>query len=56
MPDIDFKNIQGPKSSKQDNFQEMCSQIVLRECPEAKPVEGSGDDRGEVSDGRDCFS
>lgn len=46
MPDVDFKSIKGPKSSKQDNFQEMCSQLVLREHPETKPVEGAGGDGG----------
>ncbi len=43
---IDFYQISGPKSSKQDNFQEMCSQLVLREYPEAKPIDGIGGDAG----------
>lgn len=43
---IDFHKISGPKSSKQDNFQELCSQLVLREYPEAKPIEGVGGDAG----------
>lgn len=43
---IDFHQISGPKSSKQDNFQELCSQLVLREFPDAKPIEGIGGDAG----------
>lgn len=43
---IDFYQIKGPMSSKQDDFQELCSELVLREYPEAKPVEGIGGDAG----------
>jgi len=43
---IDFHQISGPKSSKQGNFEELCSQLVLREFPDAKPIEGIGGDAG----------
>ena len=43
---IDFRQIEGPLSSKHENFQELCAQLVLREYPEAKPVEGKGGDAG----------
>ena len=43
---IDFRQIAGPLSSKQENFQELCAQLVLREYPEAKSVEGKGGDAG----------
>lgn len=43
---IDFHQIAGPKSSKEDNFQELCAELVLRECPEAKALEGRGGDAG----------
>jgi hypothetical protein len=43
---IDFRQISGPKSSKQDNFEELCSQLVLREYPEAKSIDGRGGDAG----------
>jgi len=43
---IDFQQINGPKSSKQDNFQELCSQLILCEFPDAKPIDGIGGDAG----------
>ena len=43
---IDFHEINGPKSSKQDNFQELCAQLVMREYPKAKSIEGKGGDGG----------
>lgn len=43
---IDFHQIAGPLSSKWEDFQELCSQLFIRECPGAKPVEGKGGDEG----------
>lgn len=43
---FDFHQIGGPLSSREDNFEELCSQLIVREHPGAQPVEGRGGDRG----------
>jgi hypothetical protein len=43
---FDFQKITGSEDSKQENFSSLCSRIVMRLLPEAKPVEGKGGDEG----------
>jgi hypothetical protein len=46
MNGIDFRYIKGPKNSKQANFEELCTQLIMRHFKNVKPVEGSGGDEG----------
>lgn len=43
---FDFLRIAGPEDSKQENFSTLCTCLVMRLYPEAKPVEGRGGDEG----------
>lgn len=41
-----FKNIVGIKDSKQENFEGLCSRLIINLFPDAKPVEGKWGDEG----------
>ena len=43
---FDFRDIRGPLDSKQDTFSSLCSRLIMRLLPTAKPVDGSGGDEG----------
>lgn len=43
---FDFYQIAGPEDSKQENFSTLCSCLLMRLYPDAKPVEGKGGDEG----------
>jgi tetratricopeptide (TPR) repeat protein len=43
---INFRLIEGAKDSKQANFEDMCSQLMVAKFPGAQPVEGKGGDGG----------
>ena len=43
---INFRDIRGPEDSKQGNFSSMCSRLIMRIAPAARPVDGSGGDDG----------
>jgi hypothetical protein len=43
---FDFRQIVGPEDSKADNFSALCSRLIIRLNPEAKPVDGKGGDEG----------
>ncbi|MEM9548477.1 MAG: hypothetical protein AAGA77_21005, partial [Bacteroidota bacterium] len=43
---ISFKEINGPKFSKGDNFAELCSMIISSYYPNAKSIDGRGGDKG----------
>jgi hypothetical protein len=43
---FDFRLITGPSDSKQENFSSICSRLIMRLYPDAKPVDGKGGDEG----------
>ncbi len=43
---FDFTHMAGPEQSRRDNFSSMCSRLVMKLHPDAKPVQGSGGDDG----------
>ncbi len=43
---FDFRQIAGAEDSKQENFSAMCTCLLMRLHPDAKPVEGKGGDEG----------
>lgn len=43
---FNFKEITGLKDSKQENFEELCSRLIINSYPDGKPVEGKGGDEG----------
>lgn len=43
---FDFNRITGSEDSKQANFSGLCSRLVMRLFPSAKPVDGKGGDQG----------
>jgi hypothetical protein len=43
---MNFHDIRGPADSKQDNFSKLCTRLLLKMFPKAKPVDGRGGDEG----------
>lgn len=44
--EMNFERIRGPKGSGADNFALLCTRLISADCPEARHVEGRGEDEG----------
>lgn len=46
MIEINFEEIRGDRNSKEDNFAELVTQLIISKYPEARSIEGRGGDEG----------